>query len=404
MDPRRRSDWIFNKIPFPFRYVGLCASIKIVALVIFAADWYFVNRRKNLDKAKPITADEIVGSIISLDKLFEEKNLHEDDLVLKGVVHSDGGQKRLLVATRHSRNDSRGLVQLEMKYGSDGETAVPFKKSHIRSSSCDVKFMRDFDNLKVPKKCHSRTSSRDMEQEFRKRFSHNRNNNSDHLNIKCIINYLKSTPKNGMLNEELDGASSSAGGSGTTTSRRGHSRNHSYDRIYTAANNNEAFQPDYLDQQQLQHQLEREKDVNLRREWENQSAGGHANKFLEIVAPAAAAIELLVPASFESKYTHSRNNSKDFNVNKLDDFPTAGLSSSTAGNLRHRRTNSKDLNVVTAGAGGVASGSGHRRNSSHQRIQLEGEEQAEELGATATTTGGQSLMHFNNNINEGRKE
>lgn len=39
-----------------------------MALVIFAADWYFVNRRKNLDKAKPITADEIVGSIISLDK------------------------------------------------------------------------------------------------------------------------------------------------------------------------------------------------------------------------------------------------------------------------------------------------------------------------------------------------
>lgn len=53
---------------FRYKYVGLCASIKIVALVIFAVDWYFVNRRKKLDKAKPITAEEIVGSIISLDK------------------------------------------------------------------------------------------------------------------------------------------------------------------------------------------------------------------------------------------------------------------------------------------------------------------------------------------------
>lgn len=48
--------------------MGLCATIKIVALVIFIVDWWFVNKRKNLDKAKPITADEIVGSIVSLDK------------------------------------------------------------------------------------------------------------------------------------------------------------------------------------------------------------------------------------------------------------------------------------------------------------------------------------------------
>lgn len=55
--------------PFDFRrYVGLCASIKIVALAIFMVDWWFVNRRKNLEKAKTITAEEIVGSIISLDK------------------------------------------------------------------------------------------------------------------------------------------------------------------------------------------------------------------------------------------------------------------------------------------------------------------------------------------------
>lgn len=313
--------------------------------------------------------------------------------MLRGV-HSDG-QKRILVASRHSRNDSRG-IQLEMKYGSDGETPagvvpgvvatgkLPFKKSHIRSSSCDVKFMRDYDTcndtkyLKVPKKCHSRTSSRDMEQEFRKRFSagggqHNRNN-SDHLNIKCIINYLKSGPKNnGMLHEEASGGSGSASSSGSV--RRGHSRNHSYDRIYSA-NNNEAFMPDYLDQQQQQQQPRNNedhvisgghdgvKDVNVRRgeELENK------NKFLEIVAPAA--IELLVPASFESKFTHSRNNSKDFNVRLQDEF--AGLvGGTTAANLRHRRTNSKDLNVIVGG----------RRNSSQPRMEEDtGEQDQTQLG------------------------
>lgn len=377
-----------------------------MALALFAADWYFVNRRKKLDKAKPITADEIVGSIISLDKcegnnlckeqtvlnlfinlisVFEEKNLDFDgmDTVLK-TVHSDG-HKRVLVATRHSRNDSRG-IQLEVKYGSDGETAaggtgsdgkLPFKKSHIRSSSCDVKFIRNNNNnntsnenndsskfLKLPKKCHSRTNSKDVEQEFRARFSHNRNN-SDHLNIKYIINYLKSAPRIGMLNEEqMDDGGSNRG-------RRGHSRNHSYDRIYTA-NNNAAFLSDPLDQEELSVRLAPlvgggvggeatgTKDVNVWREKENNNL---EEKFL---APTAAAIELLVPASFESKYTHSRNNSKDFNV-KLDEF--GGGAGSTAANLRHRRTNSKDLNVRNE-EGGVSSNL---------------------AGAT-----GQTLLHFNN--------
>lgn len=340
----------------------------------------------------------IYSPYLALFSVFEEKNLDGDGLdnVLNGV-HSDG-QKRLLVASRHARNDSRG-IQLEMRYGSDGETApkLPFKKSHIRSSSCDVRFMRDFENdckyLKVPKKCHSRTSSRDMEQEFRKRFSHN--TNSDHLNIKCIINYLKSGPKNnGMLNEEADRASGSSlcvsgggGGSCNSSRRGGHSRNHSYDRIYTA-NNNEAFLPDYLDQPgQSEQPLEQHgnKDVNVRRGEELMM--GNSNKFL-IAAPAAVAIELLVPASFESKYTHSRNNSKDFNV-KLDDF--AGLGSATGANLRHRRTSSKDMNVVGAAAVGS-----HRRNSSQQRIQMEGEDDGAGSAAITTTTNGQSLLHFNN--------
>jgi organic anion transporter 3A len=62
---------------FRYRYVGLCAGIKILALGIFVVDWWLVRRRKQLDEAGGITTNEIVGSIISLDKLFEEKPHHE---------------------------------------------------------------------------------------------------------------------------------------------------------------------------------------------------------------------------------------------------------------------------------------------------------------------------------------
>lgn len=59
---------IYDIEQFRYKYVGLCATIKIVALIIFMIDWWLVSRRKNLDKDNPMTAQEIVGSIISIDK------------------------------------------------------------------------------------------------------------------------------------------------------------------------------------------------------------------------------------------------------------------------------------------------------------------------------------------------
>lgn len=55
-------------ILFLIRYVGLCATIKLVALAIFAVDWWLVRRRKQLEYTTPLTATAGVGSIISLDK------------------------------------------------------------------------------------------------------------------------------------------------------------------------------------------------------------------------------------------------------------------------------------------------------------------------------------------------
>lgn len=57
---------------FRYKYVGLCAGIKILALVIFSIDWWLIQRRRQLEDGQIITANEIVGSIISLDKCKSE--------------------------------------------------------------------------------------------------------------------------------------------------------------------------------------------------------------------------------------------------------------------------------------------------------------------------------------------
>ncbi|KAK0158530.1 hypothetical protein PV328_009522 [Microctonus aethiopoides] len=63
---------------FRYRYVGLCAGIKILALALFLVDWWLVRRRRQLeDNPAGLTVNDIVGSIISLDKLFEEKPHHQ---------------------------------------------------------------------------------------------------------------------------------------------------------------------------------------------------------------------------------------------------------------------------------------------------------------------------------------
>lgn len=52
-----------------FRYVGLCAGIKILALALFLVDWWLVRRRRQMEDQPPsFTVNEFVGSIISLDK------------------------------------------------------------------------------------------------------------------------------------------------------------------------------------------------------------------------------------------------------------------------------------------------------------------------------------------------
>ncbi|XP_075235236.1 organic anion transporting polypeptide 30B isoform X1 [Lycorma delicatula] len=62
---------------FRYRYVGICTVIKILAMVLFIIDWWLVRRRKHLEETTAAVVNDLVpsGSIISLDKLFEEKIL-----------------------------------------------------------------------------------------------------------------------------------------------------------------------------------------------------------------------------------------------------------------------------------------------------------------------------------------
>jgi solute carrier organic anion transporter family, member 3A len=102
---------IYDIEKFRFKYIGLCTIIKVVALSIFFVDWWLVRKRKHLDKLEPLSANDVVGSIISLDKLFEEK-----DNQGSGDVGDEEFNRKILVATRHMKNDSKSIqIQLEYK-------------------------------------------------------------------------------------------------------------------------------------------------------------------------------------------------------------------------------------------------------------------------------------------------
>ncbi|XP_065344246.1 solute carrier organic anion transporter family member 5A1 [Cloeon dipterum] len=59
---------------FRYKYVGICAIIKVAALILFLIDWHLVRKRQSLDKqGQPIGIGEIIGSIVSIDKLFDER-------------------------------------------------------------------------------------------------------------------------------------------------------------------------------------------------------------------------------------------------------------------------------------------------------------------------------------------
>ncbi|XP_075974203.1 organic anion transporting polypeptide 30B [Anticarsia gemmatalis] len=195
---------------FRYRYVGLCGGIKIVALGIFMADWWLVRRRRHLETVPPLDPHkDITGSIISLDKLFEELPSTDNASgfrsgVMSGVssatttpmeptaVTTDMGQdphrpklqrtesqysqdsqtrpsgknSRVLVASRHLRNDSK-TIQLEPR-ARQHSLDEPERTRPVRSDSRDSRdSRRDFPRSASRSgsrdfKVHSRSDSRDL--------------------------------------------------------------------------------------------------------------------------------------------------------------------------------------------------------------------------------------------------
>lgn len=107
---------IYDIEKFRFKYIGLCTGIKVVALSIFIVDWWLVRNRKQLDKLDALSINDIAGSIVSLDKLFDEKDNQSgagDGLAADGEGDFN---RRVLVNAMHLRNDPKSLqVQLEHK-------------------------------------------------------------------------------------------------------------------------------------------------------------------------------------------------------------------------------------------------------------------------------------------------
>ncbi|CAD6997100.1 unnamed protein product [Ceratitis capitata] len=389
---------IYDIEKFRYKYVGLCATVKIVALAIFIADWWLVRRRKQLEKLKPINAnDPIIGSIISLDKLFEEKLTTNDTNPAYG---SNGEIILTSDVLRHSRNDSR-TIQLEYGFvtyiesmnvpnnlslltpphsydkcnnainASGLSTPQTKSKKHFRSASCDVKMIRSFSKdqniapvaasteggthepIKIKSlkrfQTHSRNNSSDLNSDFRHKLTHSRTNSRDDagaLNIRYIQNQLK--PQE---DEEEDDELTT--GCGHFVKK--HSRNHSYDQIYMP--NNIRFDADFF----RNHHNNKNKNVNVLKNVMNREEHRVKNSNETEAALGSRG--------------HSRNNSKDLNIraastgsNNLNATTQAcngGAASCVGGGagavvvgaahnvaeaalniLRHRRTNSKDLNYT----------------------------------------------------------
>lgn len=295
---------IYDIEKFRYKYVGLCASIKIVALAIFTLDWWLVRRRKCLEKLVPLSANELVGSIISLDKLFEEKSLNEAQGFSGEVIMGD-----CLIAPVEIDANRKILVKVSR---------------HLRSKSCDVKLGRSnsrdsADNMggyRFRAGGHSRNNSRDMENEATRVLPQN---------FRYILNHLKTN--------------------------NSHFRNHSYGQEFSFLPNNAIVRLDNNCANQF-----------LQRTFGATSSFKHSRDYHEMLKNNTAKMMLSknnsveLAEEVEHKYTHSRNNSKDLTTKITNSLKSLIEDVGSNSNLRHRRTNSRDMNVAAARPGCSSSG------------------------------------------------
>jgi len=57
---------------FRFKYVGICAGLKLFSVLIFILDWFMIRWKYKLDMDHTMTVGDIVNSIISVDRGYRE--------------------------------------------------------------------------------------------------------------------------------------------------------------------------------------------------------------------------------------------------------------------------------------------------------------------------------------------
>lgn len=301
---------IYDIEKFRYKYIGLCASIKVVALCIFIVDWILVKRRKHLDKLDTISANDVVGSIISLDKLFEE----EKELQLQPIAvendNDDNQQKHLKIFENHR---------------------LPHQR-HARSSSYDVKITRsnssnsDVDRLRKMRMSHTRTNSRDYEI-----VNNNQLNNQQNANIKYIVNHLKkpmgNLNSNFNLNRNFNG-------------RRRHMRNYSYGQEFSFLPNNAIIRldTDLANKFLLTTSGNNSRHHSRKNSYDKSHSHHHHHHHVDLnllhqkLANQKIHNDLLLNEDQEDQEAFARRNPIVTSVIAEEDTI-----------LRHRRTNSKDL-------------------------------------------------------------
>lgn len=335
--------------------------------------------------------------------MFEEKANLEGQAVpfngecISGDAIGDTNSKRVLIASRHLRNDSKS-IQLEYRYDDDTvRHQYQRPRKHIRSNSCDIKIQRsnsatnresDFHDWKLKRfmRHHTRNNSRDLDQEHCCRQQQQlqqqqsggsqlgrwialHNNEQPTSNIKYILNHLKNNNVDGHSKLNYSNSCSNGAGCGGIKKKR-HTRNYSYGQEFSFLPNNVIIRLDndiankFLAnnggastsrKSSFSHDVNLLKNVN---KLNNCSTG-------VVIGGGVAKNTNDLNEELESKYAkgsshsygHSRNNSKDLNLLNLQEEESTASGSGILGGikaliddsnsiLRHRRTNSKDLKYI----------------------------------------------------------
>lgn len=65
---------LYDTEVFRFKYVGICAGLKILSALIFMCDWLLIRWRYSMDMGRTMTVGDIVNSIVSIDRGYRVAN------------------------------------------------------------------------------------------------------------------------------------------------------------------------------------------------------------------------------------------------------------------------------------------------------------------------------------------